>query len=31
VLDETVTVLHAELVGELADQPDYEAALSVLQ
>ena len=30
VLDETVTVLHAELVGELADEPDYEAALSVL-
>lgn len=30
VLDEDDTVLHAELVGEIADEPDYEAALAAL-
>ncbi|MDQ6647371.1 MAG: thiol peroxidase [Pseudomonadota bacterium] len=30
VLDEHDKVIHAELVGEIADEPDYEAALSVL-
>ena len=30
VLDADNTVLHAELVSEITDEPDYEAALSVL-
>ena len=30
VLDEQDTVLHAELVPEIAQEPDYEAALAVL-
>lgn len=30
VLDEAGTVLHAEQVGEIADEPNYEAALAVL-
>ncbi len=30
VLDENDTVVHAELVGEIADEPDYEAALKAL-
>ncbi|MEU8762298.1 thiol peroxidase [Streptomyces sp. NPDC048659] len=30
VLDENNKVLHTELVGEIADEPDYEAALAVL-
>jgi len=30
VLDEQNNVLHAELVNEIADEPDYEAALSAL-
>ncbi|MEU8925765.1 thiol peroxidase [Kitasatospora sp. NPDC048545] len=30
VLDENDTVLHTELVAEIADEPDYEAALAVL-
>lgn len=30
VLDENGTVLHAEQVGEIADEPNYEAALAVL-
>jgi thiol peroxidase len=30
VLDEHDKVLHAELVGEIAHEPDYDAALSVL-
>ncbi|MEV7775672.1 thiol peroxidase [Kitasatospora sp. NPDC086791] len=30
VLDENDTVLHTELVTEIADEPDYEAALAVL-
>jgi thioredoxin-dependent peroxiredoxin len=31
VLDADGTVLHAELVGEIADEPDYEAALAALR
>ncbi|WP_269532799.1 thiol peroxidase [Chitinimonas sp. BJYL2] len=31
VLDEQNKVLHAELVGEIADEPNYEAALAVLK
>ncbi|MBO1420451.1 redoxin family protein, partial [Streptomyces sp. FH025] len=31
VLDENDTVLHTELVGEIADEPDYEAALAALK
>lgn len=30
VLDETDTVIHAELVAEIADEPDYTAALAAL-
>lgn len=30
VLDENNTVLHAELVPEIAQEPDYEAALNAL-
>ncbi len=30
VLDEQDKVLHTELVAEIADEPDYEAALAVL-
>lgn len=30
VLDENGTVLHAEQVGEIANEPNYEAALAVL-
>lgn len=30
VLDENGTILHAEQVSEIADEPDYEAALAVL-
>lgn len=30
VLDEDNKVLHSELVGEIKEEPDYEAALSVL-
>jgi thiol peroxidase len=30
VLDAANRVLHAELVGEIADEPDYAAALAVL-
>ncbi|WP_203142135.1 thiol peroxidase [Marinobacter mangrovi] len=30
VLDENDTVLHSQLVGEIKDEPDYEAALAVL-
>lgn len=30
VLDENNTVLHSELVSEIANEPNYEAALSVL-
>lgn len=30
VLDENNKVLHSELVGEIKDEPNYEAALSVL-
>ena len=30
VLDENGTVIHAEQVGEIADEPNYEAALAVL-
>ncbi|WP_085582490.1 MULTISPECIES: thiol peroxidase [unclassified Pseudomonas] len=31
VLDENDKVLHSELVGEIADEPNYEAALAVLK
>lgn len=31
VLDENNTVLHAELVSEIADEPNYESALAVLK
>ena len=31
VLDENDNVLHSELVKEIAEEPDYEAALSVLK
>ncbi|MFH7391299.1 redoxin family protein, partial [Pseudomonas syringae group genomosp. 7] len=30
VLDEIDNVLHSELVAEIAQEPDYEAALAVL-
>ncbi len=30
VLDENNKVLHSELVGEIADEPNYDAALAVL-
>jgi thiol peroxidase len=30
VLDEHDKVIHAELVGEIADEPDYDAALKAL-
>ncbi len=30
VLDETDKVLHAELVGEIGDEPDYDAAIAAL-
>jgi thiol peroxidase len=30
VLDENDTVVHAELVPEIAQEPDYEAALKAL-
>ena len=30
VLDENNKVLHSQLVGEIADEPDYQAALAVL-
>lgn len=30
VLDENDTVLHSQLVSEIADEPDYAAALAVL-
>ena len=30
VLDENNTVLHSQLVAEIADEPDYDAALKVL-
>ena len=31
VLDENNKVLHSELVGEIANEPDYDAALTVLK
>ena len=31
VLDENDTVLHSELVGEIKDEPNYDAALAVLK
>ncbi len=31
VLDENDTVLHSELVSEIAEEPNYEAALAVLK
>ena len=31
VLDEQNRVLHSQLVGEIKDEPDYDAALAVLQ
>jgi thiol peroxidase len=30
VLDEDNKVLHAELVGEIGDEPDYDAAIAAL-
>ncbi len=30
VLDENNKVLHSQLVGEIKDEPDYDAALKVL-
>ena len=30
VLDESGTVTHTQLVGEIADEPDYDAALAAL-
>lgn len=30
ILDETGTILYTEQVGEIADEPNYEAALAVL-
>ena len=30
VLDENNTVLHAQLVGEIGDEPDYDAAIAAL-
>ena len=31
VLDENDKVLHSELVGEIADEPNYAAAMAALQ
>ncbi|QDQ27468.1 thiol peroxidase [Chitinimonas arctica] len=31
VLDESDKVIHAQLVGEIADEPDYEAVLALLK
>ena len=31
VLDESDTVIHAELVPEIADEPNYDAALAALK
>jgi thiol peroxidase len=31
VLDENDTVLHSELVSEIGQEPNYEAALAVLK
>lgn len=31
VLDESDTIVHAELVSEIADEPNYEAALAALK
>lgn len=31
VLDENDTVLHSELVGEIKDEPNYDAALAALK
>lgn len=31
VLDESDTIIHAELVPEIADEPNYEAALAALK
>lgn len=31
VLDAEATVVHAEQIGEIAEEPDYEAALAVVQ
>lgn len=31
VLDENNKVLHSQLVGEIADEPDYDAALAALK
>ncbi|MBX3640546.1 MAG: thiol peroxidase [Nitrosomonas sp.] len=31
VLDETDTIVHAELVPEIADEPNYDAALAALK
>jgi thiol peroxidase len=30
VLDENYKVLHAQLVGEIGDEPDYDAAIAAL-
>lgn len=30
VIDENGTVVHTQLVGEIADEPDYDAALAVI-
>jgi thiol peroxidase len=30
VLDENGTILHTEQVGEIADEPNYDAAVAVL-
>ena len=30
VLDANGTVVHTQLVGEIADEPDYDAALAAL-
>ena len=31
ILDETDTIIHAELVPEIADEPNYDAALAALK
>jgi thiol peroxidase len=31
VLDESNKVLHAELVGEIKDEPNYDAAIAALK
>lgn len=31
VLDESDTIIHAELVPEIADEPNYDAALAALK